>query len=247
VLRSVKELRGYSVPATNGEIGKVDEFYFDDKEWMIRYLVVDIKNWLAGRRVLISPIALGEPDSAGQMFPVTLTREEVENSPDVDTNKPVSRQKTVELQHHDAWPVYGWRSLGVPISPETASVYPGMPSKVDQRHHDNANLRSTREVTGYHIHAQDGEIGHVEDFVISDRSWSIQYVVVDTRNWLPGKKVLVAPQWIKAISWTRSKVYVDLLRETIKNSPEYDPSALVNQPSPEEAFYEHDGWPRNSR
>lgn len=246
MLRSVNELQGYILLATDGEIGKVDDFYFDDKEWTIRYLVVDTGDWLSGRCVLIAPYALGQPNLKAKKLPLALTREQVQKSPEVDSDKPVSRQKEIELHNYYQWPIY-WTDLGPPVSPATARGYPealAILKAAEGNDEEDPHLRSTREVIGYHIQARDGEIGHVEDFILSDESWDIQYMVVDTRNWLPGRKVLVALQWIKQMSWAEQKVHLDLLRETVKNSPEYDPLALVNQASSEEVFYEHYGWPR---
>lgn len=244
MMRSVNELQGYTVLATNGQIGKVDEFYFDDKGWILRYLVVDTGDWLPGRRVLISPQALSQPNVKTPMLLVTLTREQLENSPEVDTDKPVSRQYEVELHQYYGWPIY-WGDHGAPLSSADVGVYPGAVGKTNQAPPGDPHLRSTKEVTGYHIQARDGEIGHMEDFIISDETWKIQYMVVDTRNWLPGKKVLLALDWIERVSWPEAKVFVTLARETIKNSPEYDPLALVNRQDSEEAFYEQYGWPRH--
>ncbi len=242
MMRSVNELQGYTVLATDGQIGKVDEFYFDDKEWIIRYLVVDTGGWFPGRSVLISPQALGQPNVKTRMLPLKLTRDQVENSPEVDTDKPVSGQYEVELHQHYGWPIY-WSGPRATVSSADAGVHSGAGGKTNQDLPGDPYLRSTREVMGYHIQAQDGEIGHVEDFIINDETWRIQYMVVDTRNWLPGKKVLVALEWIEKVSWPEAKVFVGLARETIKNSPESDPVALVNRQVSEDKFYDQYGRP----
>jgi hypothetical protein len=156
------------------------------------------------------------------LLPVALTREQVESSPKIDTDKPVSSQQEVDILKYSQWPPTG-RAWGPLVSPATARGYPEALAvlKAAEGHDEgDPHLRSTRVVTGYHIQAWDGEIGHVEDFILSDETWDIQYVVVDTRNWLPGKKVLVAPKWVEAISWPTSKVHVDLPQETVENSPE---------------------------
>ena len=75
-----------------------------------------------------------------------------------------------------------------------------------------------KAVTGYHIEATDGEIGHVDGFVVDDEAWAIRYIEVATRNWWPGKKVLVSPAWIERVSWPDSKVYAGLSREAIKSA-----------------------------
>ncbi|MCI0394457.1 MAG: PRC-barrel domain-containing protein [Chloroflexi bacterium] len=230
MLRGLDELRGYKVLATDDEIGQVDDFYFDDQYWTVRYLVVNTGGWLFGRRVLLSPTALGEPGWAERVLPVALTREQVEKSPAADLAKPVSRQYEMELHTYYGWLPY-WAGYGSPIAPSALGAYPAAPlvQEEPKRQEGDPHLQSVAEVSGYHIQATDGEIGHVEDFLAEDDNWFIRYMVVDTSNWLPGRKVLVSPSWVKAIRWSESEVVVDLKRETIKNSPEYDPSAEVNR------------------
>ena len=221
MLRSIKEVYGYDVLATDGEIGVVDEFYFDDQHWTIRYLVVNTHKWLPGRRLLVSPLALSKPLWAARMLPATLTREQVEKSPDIDLDKPVSRQHEIILHEHYGWHPWWTAMRSVPPAPTHVE------KEVERVAEGDPHLRSIREVIGYHIQARDGEIGHVEDFILSEPIWDIQYMVVDTRNWLPGRRVLVALQWIIQVAWAEQKVHLDLLRRTVKNSPEYDPLALV--------------------
>ena len=242
MLRIVKELYGYSIRTINGDIGEVHDFYFDDRFWTIRYLVVDTSKWLPGRKVLIPPVALGEPDWKKRVFPVSLTRDQVKSSPDFDTNKPLSRQHEENLHIYYSWPFY-WDYEAV------ASVGPMMSAHAErkkiaaERGGEDLHLRSTREVIDYRIHAIDDEVGHVQDFVVEDESWIIRYMVVDTRKWLPGKKVLVFRECIERISWADSEVYVDLSREEIKNSPEFDPRQPVNREY-EERLYDFYGHPK---
>jgi sporulation protein YlmC with PRC-barrel domain len=195
-LRSVKEMQEYAAVAIDGEIGEVEEFYLDDRYWTIRYLVVGIRNDEPNRRVLITPAALGQPDREGRVLRVALSVEQASRRPDIDSERPVSRQERSES-----------------VASEEEPGRPGDP-----------HLRSSKQVIGYHIQARDGEIGHVEDFVVNDEMWTIHFVVVDTRNWWPGRKVLMAPTWIKQVDWAAGKVEVDLSRGTIEKSPQYDPS-----------------------
>ena len=244
--KSLKDLNGYAIGATDGDIGKLDDFYFDDEAWTIRYLVADAGNWLLGRKVLISPIALGKADLSRERLNVTLTKKQVEESPSIDTDKPVSRQHEAYYHDYYGYPYY-WSGpyLWGPL------YYPQLPvadqKRVEERRAEreeagDLHLRSAAEVTGYHIEATDDDIGHVEDFIIDDETWEIRYMVVDTRNWLPGKKVLVAPRWIDRVSWDESKVYVSLSREAIKNSPEYQPDTLNREY--EEKLHDHYDRPK---
>jgi hypothetical protein len=220
MLRSLSEVIGYHILATDGIIGNADEFYFDDQMWKVRYLVVSTGSWLSERRVLISPAALDKPNWTYRTLSVKLTKEQVEHSPDVDLAKPVSRQQETKLRDYYQWPIY-WGGLG------SLLIHPG--EVEDQMELPEPHLRSSNEVTGYHIQARDGQVGHVEDFILNDENWLIQFMVVDTRNWLPGKKVLVSPQQIEQVDWARRQVQVDLPREMIKNSLEYDPAQPVNR------------------
>ena len=226
MLIKAKTLKGYKLDSLDGEIGKVEEFYFDDRYWTIRYLVANTGNWLTGRQVLISPYALAAASKEEQHIAINLTKKQIEDSPALSSEKPVSRQFEEAYYGYYGWPTY-WGG------PYMWGAYPYLIHERDKwkasTHGEKAwdpHLRSTHDVSGYHIEATDGEIGHVEDFIIDDETWAIRYLVIDTRNWWPGKKVLVSPQWIERVSWSESKVFVNLPRETIKQSPEYTEESL---------------------
>ena len=103
---STKDLKGNAIVATDGDIGKVDDFYFDDKSWTIRYLVADTGNWLLGRKVLLSPIAVGKADFSSGRINVKLTKKQVEESPSIDSDKPVSRQHEAYYHDYYGYPYY---------------------------------------------------------------------------------------------------------------------------------------------
>jgi uncharacterized protein YrrD len=235
MLRNVQRLIGNRIHATDGELGTVAEFYFDDETWTIRYMVVDTGYWLSGRKVLISPAALGTPDWESKTFPVRLTQEQIRNSPDIDTKQPVSRQHEVELSQYYRWPMY-WESgfypgaiFGMlPLFPMSDAQPVTNDEASTQKRQGDPHLRSTTSVMGYYIHATDGEIGHVADYIVDDETWILRFLLVDTRNWLPGKTVLLAPRSITRVEWADSMVYVNLSRESVKQSPEFDPPQLVS-------------------
>jgi hypothetical protein len=247
MLRSTKELRGYTIHATDGDIGKVHEFYFDDLAWIVRYLVVDTGTWLPGRKVLLSPGVLGQPNWETRSLPVGLTKGQVEHSPDISADEPVSRQMEVDLHNYYGWTPY-WQSglpqfgLGAAAAAEVLARAVKETEEKDEQESD-PHLRSTREVIGYHIQARDGVIGHVDDLIVEDETWFIRYLVIDTRNWLPGRKVLVAPAWAEEIDWVERMVQLDLSRETVQNSPEFDPSMPVNREY-EVRLYDYYGRPK---
>lgn len=232
MLRNAGDLRGYTLHASDGDIGHVADFYFDDEDWLVRYLVVDTGNWLTGRLVLIPNYAIGEDRWDERKIFVKLTRDQVENAPGIETNRPVTRQYEASLSNYYGYPYY-WGGSGL----EGMGVYPGMlTAPVEGTAADttealptDTHLQSANDVTGYHIKAADGEIGHIEDFILDDENWTIRYIEVDTRNWWPGKKVLLAPRWIESIDWHDGKVSVHLLRQVIQDAPEYDPSQPITR------------------
>jgi hypothetical protein len=229
MLNKAKTLKGYKMDSLDGEIGKVKEFYFDDRHWTIRYLVADTGNWLTGRQVLISPYALGAVVREEQHITIDLTKKQIEDSPSLNSDKPVSRQFEEAYYGYYGLPVY-WGG------PYMWGAYPYVVRDREKWKEFtqgekawDPHLRSTYDVSGHHIQALDGELGHVQDFIIDDETWAIRYLIVDTHNWWPGKKVLVSPQWIERVSWGESKVFVNLSRETIKQSPAYTEESLLTR------------------
>ncbi|MBD3233600.1 MAG: PRC-barrel domain containing protein [candidate division Zixibacteria bacterium] len=244
MLRSVKEIKGYKILAEDEKFGDAKDLLFDDHEWIVRYLVVDTGKWLPGRKVIIPPTELEKPDWVGQALPVKLTRKQIEEGPPLNEDEPVSRQYQKRLQSFFGWSPY-WVA-GVPESAVIAEMTQAEKEKGEKKGIEpegDPHLRSCEEIVDYHIKAEDGEIGHVEDFILDDELWQIRYLVVDTRNWLPGKKVLVAISWIKDISWANNQVDVEMTREAVKESPEFDQSAPVNREY-EERLYDYYGRPK---
>ena len=238
MLNKAKAMKGYQLKSRSGEIGHVKEFYFDDRYWTVRYLVADTGNWLSGRQVLISPYALGAVDPEAKDIVVNLTKKQIEDSPSLESHEPVSRQFEDSYYGYYGMPGYwgGPLSWGRYAYPTTDRDKWG--DFVKGEHAWEPDLRSTHDVSGHNIQATDGEIGHVVDFVIDSETWAIRYFIAETRNWWPGKKVLISPQWIDRISWSESKVFVVLTRETIKRSPEYTEDALLDRDY-ETSLYRH--------
>lgn len=222
MLRSMKDFQDCSIGASDGPIGLVKDLYFDDDAWVVRYLVVDTGLWLASRKVLISPMSIEHPKWADHLLPVSISKEQVRNGPDIDTEMPVSRQ-------HEA------------------QTYAACAERERQRN-DDPHLRSGEAVVGHHLQATDGDIGQVEGLLIDDETWAIRYLVVDTSNWWGGHQVLIAPQWITGVRWSDRSVTVDLTRESVKAAPPYVSTAELNRQR-ETGLYEHHGrkgyWARD--
>jgi hypothetical protein len=234
MLRNASTICDYAVAASDGRLGTVSDFLFDDARWLARWLVVDTGNWLPGRKVLLPPSVLGQLDPSGREFAVGLTMQQVKDSPDIATDRPVSRQMETDIYDHYGWSpywagyVYGSMGAATITSPSPESRRRDERSADARRAKDDPHLRSIEAVTGYHIHASDGEIGHVEDFLVDDTDWSIHYLVVDTTNWWPAKKVLISPRSARTIDWTDRLVNLDVDRQRVKDSPAYDPSITVD-------------------
>jgi hypothetical protein len=229
MLSKVKSLKGFQLDALDGEIGNVKEFYFDDRHWTIRYLVVNTGTWLIGRQVLISPYSLVVVNHAERNIAVNLTKERIKDSPALDTDQPVSRQFEENYYGYYGWPTYWYGSY-------SWGAYPYLEHNPAKWGHVNPggkpwdhHLRSTRAVSGYNIQALDGDLGHVEDFIVDDETWAIRYLIINTGTWWPGKRVLVSPEWIERVSWSESKVFVNLSRQTIKESPEFTDESLITR------------------
>ena len=246
MLRALRDLEGYSVAATDGDIGRVVDFLLDDKHWAVRYLVVETGGFFDGRRVLVSPISFGRCDWVTRHFHVSLTKDAVKGSPSVDLDRPVSRQHEADLLGYYGYPLY-W---GFPAV-WGFGAFPGMlagaapmhlPAKTDGGPPSDSHLRSAREVRGYHIRGTDGTIGHVDDFTVDVETWQVRYLVVDTSNWWMGKKVLVAPHWASSVNWGSREVHVDISREAVRSSPERRASDAMT-PEDEALLYAHYGRP----
>ena len=216
-----KDLKGYILHCTDGEIGRVLDFYFDDHHWTVRYMVVDAGNWLLDRKVLVSPYAISGVNQIQQYFKLNISKKQLANSPSLETDKPVSRRFEEIYNSYFGWPLY-W--TGLYRWGEFPTIVPDIKmwkdEALDKKFWD-LHLRSTLEVRGHDIQALDGLIGHVDDFVMELETWAIRYLVISLENWLPGKKVLVSPLWIDRISWGNNSVMVNLSKELIKESPEY--------------------------
>ena len=256
MMQVISASRGYAIEAKDGRMGTVVDFLFDDASWRVRWLVVDCGTWLTGRKVLVHPSAISRADLEQRQFLVSLTKAQVEKSPELAEDQPVSQQMENRLYTY-----YGWNPLwsgpylggnpGAMAWPYMAPPYfgPGLTEEPHRKgaklHGADPHLRSVDEVTGYHIHAVDGEIGHIEDFMLDDGDWSIHYFVVDTRNWWFGKRVLISPLAVKSIDWFDRHVELNVSREKVKSSPPWDPLDAFTQLDAVR-LHEHYGWPGSS-
>lgn len=245
MLRKANNLIGYRLDAKDDNLGEVDDFYFSTEDWTIRYMIVDIGSWFTGRRVLIAQSEIGTPNWKQRTIPVDLTKEQVKDSPDIDLTRPIGREQEASLYSYYGWPTY-WGApatlgmgmgavgagvaMGTPMPPATGPRISDIPDKVAAAYpKGERHLQSIGEVTGFNIEGADGSIGIVEDFLVDDHSWIIRYLEIDTSKWLPGRQVLVSPEWVDGVDWNNSKVYTQMTKDQVKNSPEYNRDAVIDQ------------------
>ena len=228
MLWTASELVGSTIKATDGDLGTVSDLLFDDQSWMVRWLVVDTGNWLPGKLVLLPLSVLGRPERVMRRLPVKLTMKQVEDSPDSGTHLPVSRQMEAALFSHYGWEPY-WGGDLYPVSNAIAVPYaiPPPSQTVRLAEGSESHLRSSVSVTGYNIHARDGEIGHASDFLLDDADWTIRDIVIDTQNWLPGKSVLAGTSHVEKIDWAERLIYLSLPMQKIKAGPAYEPIIAI--------------------
>ncbi len=243
-------LHGYTIEATDGRLGTVADFLIDDRSWQCRWLVVDNGNWLSGRKVLLHPSALGRVDHDHKFIPVNLTQQKVQDSPGLAEHQPVSRQYELGQYEYYGWDpfwgsrLYGYSEMGEFAGPpryfggQNLSLSADIPRHVTDA---SPNLRSLAEISGYTVHATDGDIGHVENMLVDDSSWGVRYLIVDTSNWWFGKRVLMSPFAITDISYETGTIAVNVTRSAVKGSPPWDPIDLIHQDM-QERLHSYYGW-----
>ena len=239
MLRNSSEIIGYTIGAIDGRLGKVTDFLFDDDTWLVRWLVIDTGSWLSGRKVLLPPSVLGHFSAIGDQFSVRLTMQQIKDSPGVETDLPVSRQIEANTYDYYGWNPYwsnglymggySWGSGNMTPVPYGESLRRAEEIASEEQENNDLHLRSAKVVSGYDIHASDGNIGHVADLLVEDADWGIHYLVVDTQNWWSGKHVLLSPRSIEAIDWTNRQVDLLVTRKCVKNAPAYEEPTLVDR------------------
>jgi len=236
MLRNINEIIGYELLIEGKSVGNCKDLLFDDDCWTIRYLLADTGKWLFDKKVLISPLMISNPDWSARIINLNISKEQLEDCPSQTVDEPVSREYEEKINQFFGYPSY-WSSnglwghaafptdLSISLASEFDEDIPNLLKlMIDEKNH----LRSFKKVKGYSINALNGDIGHLEDIIVDDQTWALRYIVVDTRNWFPGgKKVMLSLNWVEAISWLNSNFSVNLSKEKIKESPEFDPGKPI--------------------
>jgi sporulation protein YlmC with PRC-barrel domain len=210
------KLLGFSLGAADGEIGTVKDIYFDDNNWIVRYLVVETGNWLFKRRVLISPCAV-VGDIKNNILQVNLNKEQIKNSPDINTDMPVSRQQESSLTNHYSWPSFGRAGLGWP----TTGMIKGasaLVNKVEGTLDFDPHLRSFSHVAQYEVYNEDGRVGLVKDLAIDFSDWSIPFLLLDDASTSDQERVVISTKRIASIDWETFQVKVSINNEDLQKA-----------------------------
>ncbi|MDF3130970.1 PRC-barrel domain-containing protein [Kiritimatiellaeota bacterium B1221] len=212
---SLESLRGFTLKAKNGEIGRVRDLLLEEGSWTVRWIVVDTGKWLLGRKVLLSPLAFGAADFEEKNLPVDLDREQIEGAPHLDEHAPVSREYEKTYYDHYQWPYYWmgggiWGSAAHPIGLHTLNAdrninlkEPPLPEEKD------VVLRSGHELTKYELKAGDETLGYVDDILLDTKDWTVRAIQFDTRKWFQGKILRLSPTKISRVSWQEHRIVID--------------------------------------
>ena len=265
MLNAISSLKGFEIQAKDGSLGTVNDFLFDDSSWKVRWMVVDTGRWLTGRKVLVHPSAVISADYGERVLNVALTKAQVKESPDILSDRPVSQQMQSDLYGYYGWdPLWGGSMFGAGLYGESAYGYSGGMGAVasplappmyfgaaatreaerdeTSTQDGDPHLRSVAEVIGYHLHATDGDIGHIQNLLIDNASWGIRYFLVDTANWWSGKHVLISPYAVKSVDWSNRHVQLDITKERVKSSPSWNPADAIEDEY-ERGLHSHYDWP----
>ncbi|MCC3144961.1 PRC-barrel domain-containing protein [Halanaerobium sp. Z-7514] len=256
MLRKLNELKAFKVQGKEEELGEVSDFYFDQDHFILRYLVLDTDCWLKKEQTLISTDEIEAIDHNKKEIKTTMRAEALENGPSLEKNQPISKIMEENVVDYYDWPLY-WASTssgGVPTIPAGTKMREKLfdfetltdEEKQAKEEELDSNLRSLNEISGYEIQAVDKSFGKVKDLFVDEEDWLIRYLLIDTRKILPSKKVIIAPEWVRHISWDKKQIFVDKSKKEIKNAPKYEEDEakeLVDRDY-EEDLYDHYDEPK---
>lgn len=252
MLIAAQYILGTQVEGQDGRLGLIHDLLFDDNSWAVRYVVINTRTWLPGRKVLLAPLEIKQTDWPGHQIKIDKTRTQIEQSPPLSEHEPVSRQRESDLADYFDWPrLWGGADplgpdtpMGVgadPSSPENEAS----PTTLAKEPDGDPHLRSCKHILRYELTAEDGQIGDIEDLIVDDREWQIRYLVarVDSVKWITRAHFLIAPDWIRELDWKTRHLSVDLTRDQIESCPEFEPTEPINRRL-EERLYDYYGRPR---
>ncbi|EPX77919.1 hypothetical protein [Salipiger mucosus] len=227
MLMSFHDLRSYGIHATDKQTGSINDFYFDDHEWRLRYLVAHTGFFLTGRETLVGAARLGTPDTERMELPINLSAQELRTAEPGEAHQPANAQRhaTHMLPDTGFWAPYlvatelfYTPSRAQELMAETRDEN----DTTEAEDYQDMKLRSMVEVIGYKIAEKDGDVGSVCGFLIDPEDWTLQHVVVETGHWLPGRRVAITTRWIEAADWHEQRIHVEVSRQEIEEAPTLD-------------------------
>ncbi len=244
MLYSAATIKKLKIQTSDGAYADIEDIYFDDISWSIRYFVADIGTWLSARLVLVSPEAIRRYSEESKTFQTNLTRQQIIDSPAFDSEKTVSRQHEENLRQFYGWSPYWFASrdiyplagiymyplYGASLSHEGGwredqlppTVAGDVQTRVDQDKEQEVHLRSFNEVLNYSLRAIDGDIGELDDLLIESETWRITHIIADARKWWPGGQFVIDRGLVQDISWNDRNIVVSMTRDEVKDAPPYD-------------------------
>jgi len=240
MLKRANTIRGYRLTAPDGEIGAVNDFFFDQEDWTIRYVMVKAEEWLPDRRVLIAPAEFDAPDWSRKVLPISLTKEKIKNSPKIPLDLPISRAHEIALADYYAWQPY-WITPVKEAKQSERAIPPESCPRTDSRldYDSDIRLHGLQEIKGYRVCSVDGRVGYVEDLGVETADCQIRYLIVDGWDLYPGRHFVVPTSYADSLDWMNIEIRISLSRKEIQTAPELNPDVPFNPKCETEfdAFY----------
>ena len=211
--------------ATRGDtsIGDVVDMYFDEAGWRSCYLVIETGSLFSGKRSLVPLSYLERADWIARRLALRITEAGLQSVGCNDLDKNVASQLEKHGAGYVAWPPPAHKPEG-----STAQVPLGDPNDPGTDDVGKPLLRSAKEVVGYAIEATDGPCGHIDDLLIDDATWRIEFLLVNPRNFLPGTPRAVPAPWVEACDWLSHSMRMNVDRDRIRECPTYETSSTVD-------------------
>ncbi len=216
-MQGLKHLFGYHVRATDEEIGKVEDFFVDDRSWTVRYMLMRTGGIFSGASAVIPAACLGQPNTASRSMPVKFSKAELEGLAEADV-KPVGDEMRALCKalygKSDDRRDRGFIRVGCTTNQDAAA----------------SSLRSVRELASYQIETRDGPCGLCTDLLADLHEWKVPYLVVNTKEFRPHGHVLAPTTWVQEISWRDMEIEVATSREKLQHAQRFDAASHEIKP-----------------
>lgn len=238
MLAFVSELRECRIEALDGEMGKVQDLFFDDRHWAVRYVLIDTGKILPGKKVMLSPASFDNLDIEEKRLHVHYDKEKIRKSPDVSETVSMTNEHETQLADYYGWSKYWldnmmWGIGGSPIAEKIEEMHPpNLNREVDLPTSAEYSLRSAREAKGVRVHANDGRLGEVMDAIFDTRNWAVQSLVVKITHQPELGLMLLSPNELSGAEWTEGDLYFDGTVDQFKERPIYQSEQQLHEDLP---------------